>query len=100
MLTIKHTDRFQHWYLQLADGVARQRIHAQITQTRHRNVIDWRSLGDGVFELRCGPAHRVYLSRPVEETVVLLLGGDKATHTRDIFFAKRLAKSIRRTYED
>ena len=51
-------------------------------------------IGDGVSELRIhhGPGYRVYFLRRGNSRVVLLCGGDKASQSRDIAKAKRLAE--------
>jgi putative addiction module killer protein len=47
---------------------------------------DWRSVGDGVCELRIdyGPGYRVYYGQDGEALILLLCGGDKRTQAKDI----------------
>jgi putative addiction module killer protein len=70
------------------DGSVRGRITARITRIEDSgNFGDWKSVGDGVFELRLdfGPGYRVYFGEDPElDQVVLLLGGDKDTQVQDI----------------
>ena len=49
-----------------------------------------KSLGDGVFEIKIphGPGLRVYFAEIENVIMLLLLGGDKSTQTRDIKKAK------------
>jgi putative addiction module killer protein len=58
---------------------------------------DWKSLQDGVFELRVdyGPGYRVYFGYDGQKLVLLLCGGDKKTQDRDI----RLAKTYWKNHE-
>ena len=51
---------------------------------------DYRSLKDGVFELRLvfGPGYRVYFGEDGDTIVVLLCGGDKSSQVQDIKRAK------------
>jgi putative addiction module killer protein len=60
------------------------------------NPGDIQPVGEGVSELRIhsGPGYRVYFVRRGATLIVLLCGGDKATQTRDITTAKRLAASL------
>jgi putative addiction module killer protein len=47
---------------------------------------DWKSVGDGVYELRIdyGPGYRVYYGQDGDILILLLSGGDKATQRKDI----------------
>jgi putative addiction module killer protein len=76
--------------------VTRRRIGARIDRLSFGNFGDVKSLGDGVSELRLdfGPGYRLYFVRRGESLVILLCGGDKATQSRDIAQAKRLAQQL------
>lgn len=60
------------------------------------NFGDWKSVGDGVGELRLafGPGYRIYFTRRGEVVVLLLCGGDKDSQRRDIEKAKELAEAF------
>lgn len=60
------------------------------------NFGDWKSVGEGVSELRIdyGPGYRVYLTRRGESVVVLLAGGTKKSQSRDIKRATSLAQEL------
>ena len=51
---------------------------------------DYRSVGEGVYELRIdyGPGYRVYFGQVGTTIVLLLCGGDKSTQAADIRKAK------------
>ena len=51
---------------------------------------DTKNLGDGVFELRIdyGPGYRIYFGKEDSAIVVLLIGGNKRSQSRDIQKAK------------
>lgn len=55
---------------------------------------DVKPVGAGVSELRIdvGPGYRVYYVQIGSLTLVLLIGGDKHTQSRDIVLAKKLAR--------
>jgi putative addiction module killer protein len=63
------------------------------------NFGDHRTLGSGVYKLRImkGPGLRVYYGLKVEEIIVLIGGGDKASQKKDIEKEKDL---WRKCYEN
>ena len=81
---------FVEWLRSLRDSETRRRIQSRIRRLTAGNLGDYKSVGDGVFELRLqfGPGYRVYFGQ-VDNTIVLLLcGGDKSSQGRDIERAK------------
>ena len=63
-------------------------------ELKEGNFGDHKSVGDGVSELRItiGAGYRVYYTKKGEEIIILLVGGDKSTQSKDIEKAKQLAK--------
>jgi putative addiction module killer protein len=82
---------FSEWLLGLNDARARAKVRARVARLRLGNFGDCKSVGEGVLELRVpyGPGYRLYFAREGETVVILLCGGDKATHRADIARAKR-----------
>ena len=81
---------FTEWLESIRDQRTRRQIRARLTQLEHGNFGDYKSVGEGVFELRLhfGAGYRIYFGR-IDNTIVLLLcGGDKSSQTRDIERAK------------
>lgn len=68
------------------DTATRARIQARVLRFETGNLGDWKSLDKGVFEARVafGPGYRIYFGRHGRAVVLLLLGGDKATQSKDI----------------
>jgi putative addiction module killer protein len=56
-----------------------------------------RNLTGGVSELKVdfGPGYRVYYSLHGERLLLLLVGGDKSSQSKDIELALRLAKNFK-----
>jgi putative addiction module killer protein len=82
---------FSEWLDSLRDLKAKFKIDGRLDRVQEGNLGDYRSVGEGVCELRInyGPGYRVYFGQ-VEETIVLLLiGGDKSTQEQDIRKAQK-----------
>lgn len=93
------TPLFSNWLGSLRDRQARARIVTRLARVADGNFGDYKSVKDGVFELRIdhGPGYRVYLFQRGKKLVILLCGGDKRTQNADIANAKRLKEEIERT---
>lgn len=75
---------------------ARARILVRIERLAAGNPGDAKAVGEGVSELRIdyGPGYRVYYKKQGRKVVILLVGGDKRSQTRDIKTALRLARNL------
>jgi putative addiction module killer protein len=96
MPTIRKTLEFDTWFLSLRDQVGRARILARIERLAAGLAGDSKPVGEGVWELRIdsGPGYRVYYTRIDGLVVLLLVGGDKGSQSRDIRAAIRLARNL------
>jgi putative addiction module killer protein len=83
---------FTRWLQRLRDHEAAARIARRLDRLEAGNFGDCKPVGEGVEELRIdyGPGYRVYLAQDGNVIVVLLLGGDKRTQSKDIVTAKTL----------
>jgi putative addiction module killer protein len=82
---------FLDWLDSLPDRLARARIRKRLGRVELGNFGDYKSVGEGVYELRIdyGPGYRVYYGE-VDSTIILLLcAGDKNTQVKDIGLAKQ-----------
>jgi putative addiction module killer protein len=81
---------FTDWLESLKDKTARFRIKERLDRVSLGNLGDYKSIGEGVYELRLtfGPGYRIYFGQEGEKIILLLCGGDKSTQIKDIKKAK------------
>jgi len=93
---LRQTSVFAKWLGGLRDRQARARIQVRLDRLALGLVGDAKPVGSGVSELRIdhGPGYRVYFKRQGDNVVILLAGGDKRTHDRDIRRALTLARDL------
>jgi putative addiction module killer protein len=79
------------WLCKLKDSQVRARFRTRLNRVRLGNFGDYKSVGDGVFELRIdyGPGYRIYFGQLGEKFVLLLCGGNKHTQQANIQNAKQ-----------
>jgi putative addiction module killer protein len=94
-MRVEKTDEFRDWIDNLKDVSGRARILMRVDRLIHGNVGSHRNLTHGVSELKVdvGPGYRVYYMQRADRLLLLLIGGDKATQTKDIARAIRLART-------
>ena len=92
VIAIRKTDDYERWFSRLRDERAKARINIRIRRLSLGNPGDVKPVGGGVSELRIdvGKGYRVYFIQRGDQAI-LLTGGDKATQSRDIEKAKRMA---------
>lgn len=91
---------YSEWLGNLKDTQAVAKIEVRIRRIRLGNLGQWRSVGEGVCELKIdyGPGYRVYFGRIDSTIIVLLCGGDKKMQSKDIFKAKKLWMDFKERY--
>jgi putative addiction module killer protein len=97
MFEIRKTSVYAEWIDKLRDVMGRARILARVERLAQGNAGDSKHVGEGVFELRVdtGPGYRVYYTQQGSQVVILLVGGDKSTQSKDINKATRLAATLK-----
>lgn len=93
MPQIIQTVTFAKWF-SAQNEAAKDRILARITRLQAGNPGDWKSVGEGVNEMRIdfGAGYRLYYMNHGAVLVILLCGGTKKTQDKDIKLAKTLSK--------
>ncbi len=96
VLEVRKTEAYVQWLDGLRDVRARARVLVRVERLAAGNPGDVRPVGEGVSELRIdyGPGYRVYFKKRGRMIVVLLVGGDKRTQSRDVRTALRLARNL------
>ena len=97
--TFVRSSDFDAWLSNLADQKAKARILARLRSATFGNFGDCEPVGEGVSEMRIhvGAGYRVYYTRTGSTIYVLLAGGVKASQTKDIAKAKRMARELKRS---
>lgn len=89
---------FLKWLYSIEDRVTKAKIRIRIDRVAAGDLGDYRSVGDGVNELRLnyGPGYRIYFGFDGQKIIVILCGGDKGSQNKDI----RLAKEYWKNYKE
>lgn len=95
-MRVKKTDKYRDWLDRLRGQAGRARILVRVDRLIHGNPGSHRNLQGGVSELKIdfGPGYRVYYTQRGEQLLLLLIGGDKSSQTKDIAKAQQLAKDF------
>lgn len=96
MYLIKQTELFSKWLYKLKDIKGKVSILRRIDRMKKGNFGDYKSLSDEISELRLttGPGYRIYYTKKDDEIIVLLVGGDKSSQSKDIEKAIKLLKEF------
>ncbi|ATC34403.1 hypothetical protein CA606_19840 [Caulobacter vibrioides] len=96
MIEIVETVAFRAWRAGLRDAKGRRAISTRLARLAQGLFGDFRTVGEGVGELRIhvGPGYRLYFVRRGDVLIILLHGGDKGAQARDIEKAKMIARSL------
>ncbi len=89
---------FDAWLFHLAEQKAKARILARLVSATFGNFGDCEPAGEGVSEMRIhvGAGYRFYYTRTESTVYLLLADGVKASQTKDIAKAKKMARELKR----
>jgi putative addiction module killer protein len=98
VITLLRSSDFDAWLSGLADQKAKARVLARLRSATLGNFGDCEPVGEAVSEMRVhvGAGFRVYYTRTGSTVYLLLAGGVKASQTKDIAKAKRMARELKR----
>ena len=94
-MRVEQTEVYRDWMGALKDRAGRARIQVRVDRLIHGNPGVHRNLPGGVSELKIdfGPGYRVYYTQRGDRILLLLIGGDKTTQSKDIAQAIELARN-------
>ena len=96
-MIVNQTAEFKKWMRKLRDFRAKAYILTRLTQVEGGNLGDFKSVGNGVLEMRIdyGPGYRLYFAKDGEAIIILLIGGNKSSQDYDIIKAKNIWQGIK-----
>lgn len=89
---------FDEWLNSLRDIQVRVKIEKRLSRVAQGNLGNYRSVGNGVCELKInyGAGYRVYFGQIGTQIILLLCAGDKSTQQQDIQTAKEYWQNYER----
>ncbi len=97
MYFIEKTHEFDKWFRKLKDLKAKAKILFRIQKLENdQHFGDCKNVGEGILELRINFAkgYRIYFKEIDGKIILLLIGGDKSTQSKDIEKAKKIWNHI------
>ncbi|MEO6923169.1 MAG: type II toxin-antitoxin system RelE/ParE family toxin [Bryocella sp.] len=88
---------FDDWLDRLRDKKGRAIIEVRLDRLGQGNFGLCKAIGAGVLELKIdfGPGYRIYFAEDGPRVVLLLIGGDKASQSKDIKLAQQYWQDYR-----
>lgn len=96
MYIVKRLDEFDKWLDSLKDRSTRIRLIRRLDKAKQGLLGDVKPVGEGMFEMRefFGSGWRMYYIQPGSTIILMLVGGDKSTQSKDIQKAIQLANDL------
>lgn len=87
---------FEEWMNSLKDPTIRYRIRTRLDRVEKGNLGTYKSLGDGISELKFdfSSGYRIYYAEEGDVIIILLCGGNKSSQKKDIKTAKAYWKEL------
>ena len=98
MYFIEKTSEFDKWLRQLKDLRAKAKILFRIQKLENNEHFgDCMPVGNGINELKINYAkgYRIYFKETNGKIIILLIGGDKSTQSKDIEKAKEIWNKLK-----
>ena len=90
------TKKFDKWLSALKDSSVKQKVLARLARVENGNFGDFKKISSNLFELRFffSSGIRIYYTIHKFKFVLLLLGGDKSSQSKDIETAKQILNEL------
>ena len=90
------TNHFKKWFKGLKDSVVKRKILARLDRLKNDNFGDFKPIDSQLFELRFffGSGLRIYYTIRSKQVILLLVGGDKSSQSRDIKQARKILDEL------
>ena len=81
----------------IKDKTIKARLFNRLRRIEGGNLGNWKSVGEGVFELKMnfGSGYRIYFGEENDQIIILLSGGDKSSQHQDIKQAHKYWKDYK-----
>jgi putative addiction module killer protein len=100
--TVRQTRAYRCWFDAVLNRPAKAIVASRVARLQLGLYGDVKPCGEGVSEIRIdvGPGYRIYFSETLDHAILLLLiGGDKSTHKKDIQNAKKMLSEMKQQRE-
>jgi putative addiction module killer protein len=93
---IKATNHFNKWFKGLKDVAVKRKVLARLDRLKNDNFGDFKRIDNNLFELRFffGSGLRIYYAIRSKQVILLLVGGDKSSQSKDIKQAKQILDEL------
>ncbi len=91
---IETTQIYDRWFSKIKDASLKIKVLARLARIENGNFGDHKQLASNLYELRFvfGKGIRIYYTKKQRVIIILLVGGDKSTQSKDIKKATNLLK--------
>ena len=96
MYKVIRLEEFSEWLNNLRDKTTRIRLSRRLEKAQKGNLGDVKPVGNGVYEMRefFGAGWRMYYVISGKTLIIMLVGGDKSSQSKDVKNAIELAQRL------
>ena len=87
---------FNKWFKGLKDVAVKRKVLARLDRLKNDNFGDFKRIDNNLFEWRFffGSGLRIYYAIRSKQVILLLVGGDKSSQSKDIKQAKQILDEL------
>jgi len=93
---INATNHFNKWFKGLKDVAVKRKVLSRLDRLKNDNFGDFKRIDNNLFELRFffSSGLRIYYTMRSKQVILLLVGGDKSSQSKDIKHAKQILDEL------